>query len=99
MAKVKTTYFCQNCGAQSPKWIGKCNSCNEWNTFIEEIVESPTTTNGLNKLTKASSNKPRHISEIATSRQYRIDTSNNELNRLLGGGLVPGSITLLGADP
>jgi DNA repair protein RadA/Sms len=99
MAKVKTTYFCQNCGAQSPKWIGKCNSCNEWNTFVEEIVENPNTTNGLEKLPKVSSNKPRHISEIATSRQYRIDTSNNEFNRLLGGGLVPGSITLLGGEP
>ena len=99
MAKVKTTYFCQNCGAQSPKWIGKCNSCNEWNTFVEEIVADPNITHGLDKLPKISSNKPKHISEIATSRQYRIDTSNNELNRLLGGGLVPGSITLLGGEP
>ena len=100
MAKVKTTYFCQNCGAQSPKWLGKCNSCNEWNTYVEEVVEKaekhrspvPSTRSGR-------APKPQPIHDIKVATQRRIDTCDSELNRVLGGGLVPGSLVLFGGEP
>ncbi len=95
--KVKTTYFCSNCGAQSAKWVGKCNSCNEWNTFEEEIIEKDKK-NVLPSKTKKMS-KPVPVSEIKFSQDQRIDTGNNEFNRVLGGGLVLGSMVLIGGEP
>ncbi len=100
MAKPKTTFFCQNCGAQFPKWQGQCNSCHEWNTIVEELIQkedkkdwkSPTSTSKR-------VSKPLKIDEIDLSQEKRIDTLNTELNRVLGGGLVPGSLTLLGGEP
>ncbi len=99
MSKLKTTFFCQNCGAQSAKWIGKCPSCNEWNTYVEEVVQKPALSSGLEKLTAKRTNKPHRIDEIELAEEQRIDTNNNELNRVLGGGLVPGSIILIGGEP
>ena len=102
MAKTKTTFFCQNCGAQFPKWIGKCNSCNEWNTIIEEIVQKETQGPGRDWKQSNSSkkvSKALKITEIATTSEDRIPTNNNELNRVLGGGLVRGSVVLLGGEP
>jgi DNA repair protein RadA/Sms len=99
MSKLKTTFFCQNCGAQSAKWIGKCPSCNEWNTYVEEVVQKPTSSAGLERLTAKRTNKPHRIDEIELAEEQRIDTNNNELNRVLGGGLVPGSIILIGGEP
>ena len=99
MAKVKTAYYCQNCGAQYSKWQGRCNSCGEWNTIVEEIVEKPTkkdwTSSAKTEAKRAA--KPLRLNEIETAPQYRWKTGNNELDRVLGGGLVPGSLTLLGA--
>lgn len=99
MAKSKTIYYCKNCGTQSGKWLGRCPSCGEWNSFEEEVVyQSP---KGLSRSNKAHgpAPKPRLISEIESTGTIRIDTGNQELNRVLGGGLVKGSIALVGGEP
>lgn len=97
MAKTKTAFFCQNCGTQSPKWIGKCPSCSEWNTFVEEIVQKePSTVVEKIVFQKAS---PILINEIKSNAEVRISTEYSELDRVLGGGLVPGSIVLIGGEP
>ena len=95
--KVKTTFFCQNCGAQSPKWIGKCPSCNEWNTYVEEVIQKEDKNAGraASKSTQRAT-KPLRISEIEQSGEIRIVLPDNELNRVLGGGMVPGSVVLFG---
>jgi len=100
MAKVKTAYFCQNCGAQHPKWVGQCNSCKQWNTVVEEVVQKEDKKNwkaSSTSLKKAS--KPLLIKEISNDQEIRLNTLNQEFNRVLGGGLVPGSLTLLGGEP
>ena len=99
MAKKKTqsAFFCQSCGTQSPKWLGKCPQCNEWNTFVEEIITKNNDPNGSFKSTKI--NKPTLVSNIDYTNEKRIVTNDNELNRVLGGGIVPGSLILLGGDP
>jgi len=100
MAKDKTVYICQNCGAQSGKWIGKCPHCNEWNTYVEEVLRhesnKPTWKSGSEKVTAAT---PKLINAIEYTGEKRIETSNDELNRVLGGGLVAGSIVLVGGEP
>ncbi len=100
MAKVKTTFFCQNCGAQYARWQGQCNSCKEWNTIAEEIVqkeEKVAWKSETSLLSKVS--KPLKIAEIDSSLEVRMDTCDGELNRVLGGGLVAGSLILLGGEP
>jgi len=99
MAKTKTVFFCQNCGAQSPKWIGNCPSCGEWNTYIEEVIRKETIRNQSQISSKKGSPKPVLIPDITTGKEVRIDTCNNEFNRVLGGGLVPGSLILVGGEP
>ena len=101
MAKIKTTFFCQSCGAQFSKWQGQCSSCKAWNTISEELVQKPDkkdwklgAENTTNRLSK-----PLKISEIDTSKTIRMDTTDRELNRVLGGGIVPGSLILLGGEP
>jgi DNA repair protein RadA/Sms len=97
MAKAKTAYFCSNCGHQSGKWIGKCPSCGEWNTFQEEVLEKPSSKNkSIIDLIKS---KPTAIQDITSSNEERINTKSIELNRVLGGGLVLGSIVLIGGEP
>jgi len=98
MAKVKTTFFCQNCGAQSAKWVGNCNSCNEWNTFVEEVIQKETKTAVLGS-TNVRVKTPQKITDIVASAEKRIRTPNQEFNRVLGGGIVPGSIVLVGGEP
>jgi len=98
MAKTKTVYFCQSCGYESPKWVGKCPSCNSWNTFSEEIIRSGKKSEtiafaGLQK------NSPKLLKDIEASDELRIDTGDGELNRVLGGGLVAGSVVLVGGEP
>ena len=95
MAKIKTVFYCQSCGAQSPKWIGKCPSCNEWNTYVEEIVKKESKSNYSSK----KSAKPTLISDIGFKDEQRIKTYNEEFDRVLGGGIVPGSIILIGGEP
>ena len=95
--KIQSAFFCQSCGVQSPKWLGKCPTCNEWNTFVEEIIskeEKIKTWNGL-----SNANTPTRITDISISKDKRILTNDIELNRVLGGGIVPGSVVLLGGDP
>ena len=100
MAKTKTTFFCQNCGNQSPKWVGKCPACGEWNTYAEEIIQKESTKANIPLLTKTRENsRPKLIREIEINSENRIDTKNQELNRVLGGGMVPGSLVLIGGEP
>lgn len=98
MAKVKSAYFCQNCGYETPKWLGKCPSCNEWNTFVEEVIEKniPSVVAFSASLRNS---KPHAIHTIENQETQRIDLRDNELNRVLGGGLVPGSLILFGGEP
>ncbi|MCP9612206.1 DNA repair protein RadA [Coprobacter tertius] len=99
MAKNKSVYVCSSCGADSPKWIGKCPVCGEWNTYVEEVL----TKKPVNKTVYVSEEnrkiKPLRLHEIVTSEEVRIDLHNTELNRVLGGGLVPGSLVLIGGEP
>lgn len=102
MAKTKTVFFCQNCGAQYAKWQGQCTSCKEWNTIAEEIVQKASKSDWKNATSNPKVNKtskPLRISEINTNQETRYNTDDTELNRVLGGGLVPGSLTLLGGEP
>jgi len=99
MAKTKTTFFCQNCGAQFPKWIGQCSSCKEWNTIVEEVVQKEDKKSWRTDTVAKQANKPLRVSEITQEKELRLDTLDQEFNRVLGGGLVPGSLTLLGGEP
>ena len=100
MSKIKTSFFCQNCGAQYSKWQGQCNSCKEWNTIAEEIIqkEEKSTWKIASSETKKIS-KPLKVTEIDSTQEVRMDTRDGELNRVLGGGIVPGSLILLGGEP
>ncbi len=97
--KVKTSFFCQNCGAQYPKWVGKCSSCNQWNTIAEEIVAKPDKSDFKSTFNIVRNNKPQLIEDIQIADIPRIKLPGAELNRVLGGGLVPGSLVLFGGDP
>lgn len=99
MAKLKTSFFCQNCGSQYAKWQGQCNACKEWNTIVEEIIqkEEKTSWKPTSEVKKAP--KPLKIAEIDSSQEVRMDTLDGELNRVLGGGIVAGSLILLGGEP
>jgi DNA repair protein RadA/Sms len=97
MSKVKTVFYCQNCGTSSPKWVGKCPQCNEWNTFVEEVVQkSPS--RGLSA-SKGRVSVARPLHQLETSELPRIPIEDRELHRVLGGGLVPGSLVLFGGEP
>ena len=99
--KTKSVFFCSNCGAESPKWVGKCPACGEWNTFVEETVAAkPKKSQGfLPEGGKTHSFTPVKISEVKSGEEQRIALPSRELNRVLGGGLVPGSIILIGGEP
>ena len=97
MAKIKTVYTCRNCGSQSPKWVGRCTNCGEWNTYEEEVLVKETKSPLPSR--SASGAQPQKLSEVGNGQIERIDTRNNELNRVLGGGLVPGSLVLVGGEP
>jgi DNA repair protein RadA/Sms len=98
MSKTKTSFFCQNCGSQSLKWIGKCPGCGEWNTYAEEIIERDKDQKWSRQSERRQS-KSILINEIKYELESRKDTNNAELNRVLGGGLVPGSLILVGGEP
>lgn len=99
MSKKKTAFFCQNCGTQSPKWLGKCSGCGQWNTFVEEIIDAKPTAWSQDQLANLSKAKPVLISEIVTTAEQRIPSGDQELDRVLGGGLVQGSLILIGGEP
>lgn len=99
MAKEKTVYVCTNCGQDSPKWVGKCPNCGEWNTYVEEIVRKETVNKRPASGIETPKAKPTALSDITTQEEPRIDLKDEELNRVLGGGLVPGSLVLIGGEP
>ena len=99
MAKEKTVYVCSNCGQESPKWVGKCPSCGEWNTYVEEIVRKETVNKRPVSGIETAKAKPVTLNEIAADDEPRIDLHDAELNRVLGGGLVQGSLVLIGGEP
>ena len=100
MSKVKTTFFCQNCGSQFAKWQGQCNACKEWNTIVEEIIQKEEKSSWQsNGSTTKRVSKPLKINDIDLSEEARLITDDNEFNRVLGGGIVPGSLVLLGGEP
>ena len=97
MAKTKTSFFCQNCGGQHAQWQGQCNACKSWNSLVEEVLEKTKKKAWNDTATKA--NKAVLLHEIDVETEIRIDTKDNELNRVLGGGMVPGAVILLGGEP
>ncbi len=101
MSKIKTAFHCQECGAKYAKWQGQCNKCGSWNTISEEIVELAQVRawNHMSSDLSVSKNIPTPVDEIEIKDEFRIETNDNEFNRVLGGGIVPGSITLLGGEP
>ena len=98
MAKVKKAYFCKNCGFEAPKWLGKCPACGEWNSFTEEIIARESGSIAAS-VANVSTSRPQRVSEIRQSDRKRIDLGNTEINRVLGGGMVAGSLILLGGEP
>ena len=99
MAKAKTSaFFCQNCGYESAKWMGQCPGCKEWNTFVEELVDRKALS-GFGKRKQASEAKPVPLSSVVASDEERVSTNMKELDRVLGGGIVRGSLVLVGGDP
>ena len=96
MAKAKTVFVCSECGNESPKWLGKCPACNSWNTFYEQKIEKYTEGN---KLEKKINNKPKPLNTYIGQEANRTTTGYSELDRVLGGGLVKGSLILLGGEP
>ncbi|MFT5858192.1 MAG: DNA repair protein RadA/Sms [Flavobacteriaceae bacterium] len=98
MAKVKSAFFCQNCGHETSKWLGKCPSCNEWNTFVEELIHKQVPQVVAFSKSEQSS-KPQVLQEIKKQEHARITLADEELNRVLGGGLVAGSLVLFGGEP
>jgi len=99
MAKAKTTFFCQNCGTQHAKWMGQCSACNEWNTIVEEVIQKEVAREWKQTNAEKIISKPLKIEEIQLNAEERIPTKNKELDTVLGGGLVKGSVTLLGGEP
>ena len=100
MAKTKTVYVCSNCGADSPKWLGKCPNCGEWNTYVEEIVtKEPAVKRSVPGIMEGNKHPSVLLRDITTEEEARIDLKDDELNRVLGGGLVKGSLVLIGGEP
>jgi DNA repair protein RadA/Sms len=102
MSKLKTAYFCSNCGYESAKWLGKCPSCNTWNTFVEEVLTKPSdkTDNGWKDFhNDKRTTKTILLNDVSTTKEHRLLTADDELNRVLGGGIVPGSIVLVSGEP
>jgi DNA repair protein RadA/Sms len=102
MSKIKTAFFCGNCGYESPKWLGKCPSCSQWNTFVEEVIDKGADSNTATWKSYGADKKSQKtiaLNDITTSEERRIITSDTELNRVLGGGIVAGSIVLVAGEP
>ncbi|NJM26362.1 MAG: DNA repair protein RadA, partial [Bacteroidia bacterium] len=100
MAKTKSAFFCQNCGNESPKWLGKCPSCGSWNSFVEEVLTTGDVKNEWRSNGKSERNtRPKTLLDIVAGRELRTITPDEEINRVLGGGIVPGSLVLIGGEP
>jgi DNA repair protein RadA/Sms len=101
MSKIRSAFFCQNCGYESTKWVGKCPSCNQWNTFVEELIQKDDNKkeNNWKEFSGSRSTKTVSLNDVSSSEEKRIITKDPELNRVLGGGIVPGSIMLIAGEP
>jgi DNA repair protein RadA/Sms len=100
LAKSKSTFYCQSCGYEASKWLGKCPSCSSWNTFAEEIIKTENSKNEWRQESNRSGTvKARTLDEIEPGKEVRINSMDQELNRVLGGGIVPGSLVLIGGEP
>lgn len=99
MAKTKTSFFCQNCGNQSPKWVGKCPVCNEWNTYVEEVIQKNEVAISSKTFATKRTVKPLLLKDVTKHTLDRLPTGDSELDRVLGGGIVPGSLILVGGEP
>lgn len=100
MAKAKTSFFCQQCGHESPKWLGKCPSCGTWNSFVEELIQKEEVVKTeWRQETKSERSQAKPIKEVEAADEVRVSTHDQELNRVLGGGVVPGSLVLIGGEP
>jgi DNA repair protein RadA/Sms len=100
VAKTKSSFFCQQCGHESAKWLGKCPSCGTWNSFVEEVIQKEDSKNEWrHESAKSRQNKPKKLQEVEAGKEVRIITPDAELNRVLGGGIVPGSLILIGGEP
>src|ERR1700677_3846866 len=99
MARLKEVFICQSCGASSPKWQGQCPACNEWNTLAAELQAARSSASGRRVQRSARPDGPVSLAEEATHEPSRLSTGSAELDRVLGGGLVAGSVTLIGGDP
>ncbi len=99
MAKTRSSFFCQNCGYESAKWIGKCPSCNQWNSFVEEVVSKLTKAQPIWEEDGGKANKPKPLHAIEQAAEIRLSCYDEELNRVLGGGIVNGSLVLIGGEP
>ena len=99
MAKTKTTFICQSCGIESAKWQGKCPSCNSWNTFVEEIIQKESKKENWKEDEVGRSSTSKKLNEIEETENQRIITEDAELNRVLGGGIVLGSVILVAGEP
>lgn len=97
--KVKTVWFCRSCGNESPKWMGKCPACGEWNAMVEETVVTGKKNSSVSMSVPGSSRRPMPLKDIDSSVESRISLNNGELDRILGGGLVEGSLVLIGGEP
>ncbi len=102
MAKTSTSFFCKNCGASSSKWVGKCSSCGEWNTYVEEVIhkeKSDFKSTWKKSIAKGQALKPVLLHEVEKGNEQRIEIKDKEFERVLGGGIVPGSVVLIGGEP
>ncbi|KAB1158914.1 DNA repair protein RadA [Tenacibaculum aiptasiae] len=100
MAKTKTTFFCQNCGTQHAQWVGQCNICKEWNTIVEEVIQKEEKRSWKTPSNKQkTTSKPLKVEDIQLNLEERVETKNNELDTVLGGGIVKGAVVLLGGEP
>lgn len=99
MAKTKSVYVCQDCGVESSKWVGKCPSCGAWNTFVEQVISKSSNQKSFSFTGFAEKQKPQKLSEIKAKKEGRLSSNIKELDRILGGGIVPGSVILIGGEP
>ncbi|MFQ5466256.1 MAG: DNA repair protein RadA, partial [Thermodesulfobacteriota bacterium] len=99
MARVKTVFLCQGCGASSPKWLGRCPECGEWNTYAEEVVSRGPASSPSRRSPRGGPAVPMPITELDPAGESRLSTGIGELDHVLGGGMVPGSAVLIGGDP
>src|SRR5512139_387127 len=99
MAKSKTRYVCSNCGSAQPKWMGKCPDCGEWNTLVETVIQEPVPSRHSGAATAAGGAGPQALPDIPADGYERVPVPIGELSRVLGGGIVPGSVVLISGDP